>query len=92
VTWDDETMKPGDVSDSALTKVSSPDARPFTYWNRQWQPLVLAWKAARKAVEEHASTFRPMPDPMRLQILLRQEDEAWQAMQRFLEDEAAGRH
>jgi hypothetical protein len=92
VTWDDPGRQPSDVGSSALTKVSSPDARPFTYWDRQWQLLLQSWKAARKAVEDDTSAFRPVADPARLQILQRQEDEARHAMQCFLDDEAAGRH
>ncbi|EHM00455.1 hypothetical protein HMPREF9946_02586 [Acetobacteraceae bacterium AT-5844] len=72
--------------------MSSPDARPYSYWAHQWQGLLHDWKRARKAVEAHASTFRPVPDSAQLEALRRQEDEAWQAMQRFLDDEAAGRH
>jgi hypothetical protein len=92
VTWGDCGRSPSDIDSDHLTKVASPEARPFTYWNRQWQLLLQAWKAARKAVEDHASAFRPMPDPARLQTLKREEDAAWEAMQHFLEDEAAGRH
>lgn len=92
VAWDDPSRTAGKVAHWALTKVSSPDARPFTYWDRQWQPLLKGWLAARRKTEEAQAGFRPAPDPERVRALQAAEAEAYAAMQAFLADEAASRH
>jgi hypothetical protein len=92
VAWDDRARTADRVAHWALTKVSSPDARPFTYWDRQWQPLLKTWIAARRLVEEASGSFRPLPDPERLQQLQAAETAAHAAIQAFIEAERAGRH
>lgn len=92
VRWDDPDTKPCVCMHQALRKVSSPDSRPFTYWERQWQPLLQAWLVARQQVETAASTFRPMPDLGNLARLQDVERKAFEAMQGFWEQERAGDH
>lgn len=92
VAWDDSDRAPGRVASWALTKVASPDTRPFTYWDRQWQPLLTAWLSSRRAFEDAAKSFRPAPTPDQLTDLKRREDTAYAAMQCFWTDEQARRH
>ncbi|CAN7495642.1 hypothetical protein LJR225_003485 [Phenylobacterium sp. LjRoot225] len=92
VRWDDVERQPTRVAHWALTKVPSPDSRPFTYWDRQWKPFVAAWLAARRAVETATVTFRPPPDPAAMQALQADEADAFAAMTRFLKDETDGLH
>jgi hypothetical protein len=92
VRWDDPDRQPTRVANWALRKVSSPDSRPFTYWDRQWKPLLEAWFAARKAVEAASATFRPPPDPEALKWLRAAEEAAYAAMARFVKDELDGLH
>lgn len=92
VRWDDPARTSDRVDHSALTKVSSPDARPFTYWDRQWQPLLKAWLAARRAYEDAAKAFRPLPAPEVLAQLRAAEESAYAAMEAFKQDEREGRH
>lgn len=76
----------------ALSKVSIPDARPFTYWDRQWQPLLQDWLAARREVEQVFLSFRPLPLPSQVTSAQDAERRAFEAMRRFLENEQAGEH
>lgn len=76
----------------ALRKVASPDSRPFTFWDRQWQPLLQAWKAARRETEQALSGFRPAPDLADVARLKDNELRAFDAMQRFLDEEGSGKH
>lgn len=92
VRWDDPNRNSTVVMHYALRKVSSPDSRPFTYWDRQWKPLVQAWIAVRREVEMAASVFRPVPDLDDLARLRDAERNAYEAMQRFWEQEQAGEH
>lgn len=39
VSWDDPDRREFTVMSYALKKVSSPDVRPFIFWEKQWQPL-----------------------------------------------------
>jgi hypothetical protein len=92
VRWDDPEREPSPIASFALRKVSSPESRPFTYWDRQWQPLVQGWLTARKAVEFASTSFRPPPDVEALNQLFVKEREALAAMQRFIQDEIDGCH
>lgn len=92
VRWDDSGRSAGRVASFALRKISSPGSKPFTYWDRQWQPLVQSWLTARKAVESACMNFRPPPDAETLMHLFAKEHEALAAMQRFIQDEIDGRH
>lgn len=76
----------------ALRKVSSPDSRPFGYWDRQWQPLLQAWLAARRDVEQLSSSFRPIPERDALTRMQNVERKAFEAMQRFGDAEHRGKH
>lgn len=92
VQWDDPNRTAARVMHHALRKVSLPESRPFTYWDRQWQPLVDAWLGARRAVEQLQLCFRPLPDVDDVAQAQQREVEAYQAMQDFLADEQGGRH
>jgi hypothetical protein len=92
VKWDDPTRTAGAVMHQALRKVSSPDSRPFGHWDRQWQPLLQAWLAARRDVEQLSSSFRPVPEPHALTRMQDVERKAFEAMQRFWDAEQSGEH
>lgn len=92
VRWDDPARTASEVMHAGLRKVFSPDSRPFTYWDRQWQPLLQAWCAARREVERALSSFRPAPSPVDVERLRKAEQQAFNALQRFWEDERAGKH
>ncbi|WP_321942129.1 hypothetical protein [Paraburkholderia tropica] len=92
VKWDDPTRTAGAVMHQALRKVSSPDSRPFSHWDRQWQPLLQAWLAARRDVEELSSSFRPVPELHTLTRMQEVERKAFEAMQRFWSAEQSGEH
>lgn len=92
VRWDDPSRTAGAVMHHALRKVASPDSRPFTFWDRQWQPLLQAWKAARRETEQALSSFRPASDPADVARLKDKELRALEDMQRFLDEENAGKH
>lgn len=49
------------VLSTFLTKVASPDARPFVYWDRQWRPLRDRWLQARDAVKRRWRHSGPCP-------------------------------
>lgn len=87
VKWDDSDRTASSVMSFALRKVSSPDIRPFMYWDRQWQPLLQAWLNARREVERLSSTFRPLPDPAQIDLAFELEAAAYQAMQGFWREE-----
>lgn len=92
VRWDDPSRTATAVAHHVLRKVSSPDSRPFTFWDRQWQPLLQTWLAARRETEQALSSFRPTPDLAVVAALKHKEEQASEAMQRFLEDEMSGKH
>lgn len=92
VRWDDPARTASAVMHAGLRKVSSPDCRPFTYWDRQWQPLLQPWLAARRDVERALSIFRPAPSPVDVERLKKIEQQAFDALQGFWEDERAGKH
>ena len=92
VQWDDPTRTATSVADWALRKVASPDSRPFGYWIRQWQPLLRAWLAARRDVEQAVNNFRPRPAPSYTARLQDAETTALNAMNRFLDEERLGKH
>lgn len=92
VRWDDPARTAGAVMHAVLRKVSSPDARPFTYWERRWQPLLQTWLAARRDVERALSSFRPAPTPADVARIRKVEQQAFDAIQLFLEDERSGKH
>ncbi|HDR9504206.1 hypothetical protein [Burkholderia pyrrocinia] len=92
VRWDDPARTAGAVRHTALRKLSSPDSRPFTYWDRQWQPLFQAWLTARRNVEGALSSFRPALSTGDVEDLLSVEREAFDAIQIFCEDERSGKH
>lgn len=92
VQWDDPSRTADAVMHHALRKVASPNSRPFTFWNRQWQPLLQAWMAARRETEQALSSFRPAPDTADVARLKDKELRALEAMQRFLDEEGSGNH
>lgn len=92
VHWDDPQRTAKSVASWALRKVSSPDSRPFTYWDRQWQPLLQEWLQARRAFEAALMHFRPPPDARKVELLQRQEEQARVAMRAFVQAELDGRH
>lgn len=87
IRWDDPARADSEmgyrVDSPHMRKVSSPDSRPFTYWDRQWQPLLQGWLAARRETERLASGFRPLPDKAELARALSAEQRAYEAMQEF---------
>jgi hypothetical protein len=92
VKWDDAKRTAGAVAHHVLRKVSSPDSRPFAHWDRQWQPLLQAWLTARREVEQVSSSFRPVPETADLTRVQQAERIAFEAMQRFWEEERAAGH
>lgn len=88
VKWDDPERPDSAVASFALRKVSSPDLRPYTYWDRHWQPLLQAWLRARREVELLASSFRPLPDQDKLNKALKAEAEAYAAVVAFQNEDA----
>jgi len=76
----------------APSKVSIPDARPVTCWDRQWQPLLQDWLAARREVEQVVLSFRPRPEPSRVTSAQDAQRRAFEALRRFLENEQTGEH
>ncbi|NYT23649.1 hypothetical protein H0A73_08550 [Alcaligenaceae bacterium] len=92
VKWDDPTRTAGAVMHQALRKVPSADSRPFGHWDRQWQPLLQAWLVARRDVEQISSSFRPVPEPHALTRMQEVERNAFEAIQRFWEEEKSGQH
>lgn len=92
VRWDDAERTAGSVMHVALRKIESPDSRPFGYWDRQWQPLLKTWLTARREVEAALAGFRPAPESADMARVLDAERKAFEAMQRFWEQERAGEH
>lgn len=92
VRWDDQKRAAGDVMHHALRKVSEPSARPFTHWDRQWQPLRQDWLTARREVERAFLSFRPAPTPSEVTRAQEAERRTFETMLRFLEMEQAGEH
>ena len=92
IRWDDTSRSDSQVMNQAIRKVSSPDSRPFSYWDRQWQPLLAAWLAARRDLEQACMAFRPQPDAAVVSKLLVREASAREVMERFRRDEADVRH
>lgn len=92
VLWDDESRGPSEVIHHVLRKISSPDSRPTSFYERQWQPLRQNWLAARKEVQRIGAEFRPPPEPAALARAQAVEREAFEAMQVFWEAESAGEH
>jgi hypothetical protein len=92
VNWHDPDRSSTKVASWALRKVSSPDSRPFSYWNRRWQPLFQKWVQARRTLETHLAEFRPPPDADKVATLQRLERDALAAMQAFIQAERDGHH
>lgn len=92
VNWDDPKRASTKVASWALRKMSSPDSRPFSYWNRQWQPLFQEWISARRTLEAQLVEFRPPPTSDKVARLQRLENEAFDAMQAFIQAEIDGHH
>lgn len=86
VRWDDPSRTAGAVASHAAQGIV-PDSRPFAHWDRRWQPLLQAWLAARREVETASSGFRPVPEPADLARVQEAERRAFEAMQRFWEQE-----
>jgi hypothetical protein len=92
VRWDDPKRTAREVMHYALRKVSVPDARPFAYWDRQWQSLRQDWLAARREVERAFLSFRPAPTQSEVANAQEAERRAFEGMLRFLDQEQAGDH
>lgn len=82
VVWDDPTRREATVMHWALSKVSSPDVRPFLFWDKQWQPLREEWLKARREVELRCATFEP--EWRKLDEAIDAEEEAWGKMRDFI--------
>ena len=90
VEWDDpERVDSNSVMSWALEKVSSPNQRPYAYWEKQWRPLNQDWLAARRQVEHICSEFSPPPNEMELKAAIAKEKEAYTAMSAFWEQLAS---
>lgn len=92
IDFDDQ---PGDIKRvmaSFVTKIASAESRPLKFWDREWQRLQAAWLKARRDFEAEAAQFRPIPNTATLAMLRGKEEEAWAAVQAFVEDERLDRH
>lgn len=69
---------------SFLTKVGSPEERPFIFWDKQWRALRQAWLDARRDHEAALSTFRPAPAKRELELLRARENAALVALETFI--------
>jgi len=85
VAWDDPDRRECTVMNWALKKVSSPDVRPFIFWEKQWQPLREDWLKARREVELLCKTFEPAPEWRRLDEAIEAEAAAWVRMKEFID-------
>ena len=92
VRWDDESRGPSKVIHHVLRKVSSPDSRPTSFYDRQWQPLYQNWFAARMEVQRICAEFRPPPEPAALARAQAVERTSFEAMQAFWAAERNGEH
>lgn len=92
VRWDDTSRAACSVMDFALRQIASPDSRPFSHYERQWQPLHEEWLGARRGVERLLSGFRPPCDPVALTDALEAEARALAALTRFVRNESDGKH
>jgi hypothetical protein len=82
VIWDDPTRRETTVMHWALRKVSSPDVRPYIFWDKQWQPLREQWLKARRDVEQLCATFEP--DWRKLDGAFDAEEEVWVKVREFI--------
>lgn len=82
VKWDDRERRDTTVMHWALTKVSSPDVRPYKFWDKQYQPLREQWLSARRKVEQLSMSFEP--DWKELDKAIEAEEEAWVKMREFI--------
>lgn len=82
VKWDDPERRDSGVMHWALTKVSSPDVRPYKYWDKQYQPLRENWLSARRRVEQLSVSFEV--DWAELDPAIDAEEEAWVKMREFI--------
>ncbi len=92
VLWDDESRGHSEVIHHVLRKISSPDSRPTSFYERQWQPLRQNWLAARMEVQRICAEFRPPPEHAAIARAQAVEREAFEAMQAFWDAESAGEH
>jgi hypothetical protein len=92
VLWDDKSRGPSEVIHHVLRKVSSPDSRPTSFYDRQWQPLRQNWLSARMEVQRICAEFRPPPEPAALTRAQAVEQAAFEAMQAFWTAESNGEH
>lgn len=72
------------VLNTFLVKVSSPEIRPFIFWDRQWQALRQVWLNARRSHEEALSKFRPPPKPEDIERLRTTENDALLTLHDFI--------
>jgi hypothetical protein len=82
VKWDDPERRDSGVMHWALTKVSSPDVRPYIFWDKQYQPLREHWLSARRRVEQLSVSFEP--DWTELDKAIDAEEEAWVKIREFI--------
>lgn len=82
VVWDDQTRRETTVMNWALSKVSSPDVRPYIFWDKQWQPIREEWLKARRQVEKLCATFEP--EWQKLDEAIDAEEEAWVKVRDFI--------
>lgn len=82
VKWDDPERRDNTVMHWALTRVSSPDVRPYKFWDKQYQPLREEWLSARRKVEQLSVSFEP--DWKELDEAIDAEEKAWVEMRDFI--------
>lgn len=84
VRWDDEKFSPGDFSSSTLTKIVSPDAQAFSYWDCRWQLLFKNWIITRRDVEAAAGQLYPSVNSEVMDRLIEAERAAKSEMDTFI--------
>lgn len=83
VAWNDPERRESSVMSWALKRISSPDTRPFIYWDKKWQPLRVEWLRSCREVEQLCATFDPAPDGEKLAEAMKAEAVAWERMSTF---------
>jgi hypothetical protein len=82
VVWDDLSRRDNTVMNWALIKFSSPDVRPYVFWDKKWQPLRDEWLKSRRRVEQLCTSFEP--EWQKLDEAIDAEDQAWEKMRDFI--------
>lgn len=88
----DDGVGPKRLIHTVLTKVGSPEVRPFIFWDKQWQVLRRAWLDARRRHEEALAAFRPPPQQSDVERLRASEHLALEALDAFVAADAERRN